>query len=60
MAALIAILWDPLMVEEIGFQFSFGITAAILLWFSPCDAFLQMSYREIIDPGFLRDFSYGT
>ena len=40
-ATLIVILRDPLLVEDIGFQFSFGVTAAILLWFSPCNSLLQ-------------------
>lgn len=45
-AALILILWDPLSIGEIGFQFSFGITAAILLWFSPCDALVQLFFSK--------------
>lgn len=44
--ALIMLLWDPLTIEEIGFQFSFGITAAILLWYAPCDAFLQYVFAK--------------
>lgn len=45
-AALIVILWDPLIIEEIGFQFSFGITAAILLWSAPCDHLLQKIFAK--------------
>jgi competence protein ComEC len=44
--ALMIVLWDPLAVEEIGFQFSFGITAAILLWFAPCEAYLQSIFAK--------------
>lgn len=32
---------DPLAITTIPFQFSFGITASILLWFGPCDELLQ-------------------
>lgn len=45
-ATLIVIICDPLMIEEIGFQFSFGITAAILLWFPICEAFLQRLFAK--------------
>lgn len=44
--AMIVILMDPLHTKEIGFQFSFGVTAAILLWFGPCDAFLQNLFAK--------------
>lgn len=44
--ALLILLWDPLVIEELGFQFSFGITASILLWFSPCDKFLQWIFAK--------------
>jgi competence protein ComEC len=43
---LILILWNPFIIEEIGFQFSFGVTAAILIWFSPCDSFLQHLFAK--------------
>lgn len=43
---LAMVLWDPLMIEEIGFQFSFGVTAAILLWYSPCDSLLQYIFKK--------------
>lgn len=33
-------LWDPLQMNEIGFQFSFGVTAAILIWYGPCERLL--------------------
>ncbi|MBA3723109.1 MAG: ComEC/Rec2 family competence protein [Parachlamydiaceae bacterium] len=40
--ALIGVLMvDPLMIETIGFQFSFLITGAILLYFTPIDYFLS-------------------
>lgn len=45
-AALLVILWEPLVINEIGFQFSFGITAAILLWFSPCERLLQVIFAK--------------
>lgn len=45
-AALIVILLDPLTIQEIGFQFSFGVTAAILLWFPLCEIFLQKLFRK--------------
>ncbi len=44
--ALLLLLWDPLIIEELGFQFSFGITASILLWFSPCDQWLQRIFAK--------------
>lgn len=44
--ALALLLWDPLIIEELGFQFSFGITASILLWFSPCEKLLQQIFAK--------------
>lgn len=38
---MLVIIFDPLMIEHIGFQFSFAATAAILLLYAPCDAMLQ-------------------
>jgi competence protein ComEC len=38
---LVVVLWDPLAMREVGFQFSFAVTAAILLWYAPCDVLLQ-------------------
>lgn len=38
---LVICLWDPTLIRNIGFQFSFGITAAILIWFAPCDLLMQ-------------------
>lgn len=43
---LIVILWNPLAMQDIGFQFSFGVTAAILLWFSPCEKWLQTLFPK--------------
>lgn len=45
--ALIAVLLiDPLSIQNIGFQFSFATTAAILLFFAPLDIFLQKSMAK--------------
>lgn len=45
--ALIAcLIIDPLMVKSLGFQFSFLATAAILLFFTPCDFFLQSFLKK--------------
>lgn len=38
---LVVSFWDPHLMFHIGFQFSFGITAAILLWYMPCDQLMQ-------------------
>lgn len=45
-AALCMIILNPLVIEEIGFQFSFATTTAILIGFSPCDAFLQRIFGK--------------
>lgn len=36
---------DPLSIGTIPFQFSFGVTASILLWFKPCDTLLSKIFR---------------
>jgi len=46
LAILVIALCDPLLITHIGFQFSFAITAAILVWFSPCDAWLQKWFNK--------------
>lgn len=43
---LAIVLWNPLAIKEIGFQFSFAVTAAILLWYSPCDTLLQRIFKK--------------
>lgn len=45
-ATLFIVLWDPLVLEGIGFQFSFAITAGILLGFASCDAWLQRIFSK--------------
>lgn len=45
--ALLAIaLIDPLALFYIPFQFSFGVTASILIWYAPCDYFLQRLFQK--------------
>lgn len=63
MGLLLIIVWDPLMIESIGFQFSFGITASILLWFPICDGLMQKLFRkralhEIVELGPFEHFGY--
>lgn len=45
-ALLAAIFWDPFWVKQIAFQFSFLITASILLFAGPCDQLLQKLFRK--------------
>lgn len=45
-AILFITLYNPLFIREIGFQFSFIVTAAILIWFSPCDRLLQKFFMK--------------
>ncbi len=40
-ALIVVMLWDPLFLEGIGFQFSFAATAAILMLYPACDRFLE-------------------
>lgn len=35
---------DPLAITTIAFQFSFGVTASILLWYQPCDRLLEIIF----------------
>ena len=46
MGLLLIVLLEPLSINEIGFQFSFGVTASILLWFSPCSDLLQKIFPK--------------
>lgn len=55
-ALLLAALLDPFSASYIGFQFSFAVTAAILMWHAPCDALMQRLFAkrrlsEIADMG---------
>jgi competence protein ComEC len=43
---LAALIWDPELVHHIGFQFSFVATAAILIFYSPFDAYLQILFPK--------------
>lgn len=43
---LVILIYDPLAVTAMGFQFSFAATAAILLLFSPADALLQIVFPK--------------
>lgn len=43
---MVIAVWDPLLIQTIAFQFSFAITAAILLWFTPCDLWLQSIFPK--------------
>lgn len=45
-AALVVILCEPLLLEDIGFQFSFATTAGILLGFSTWDGILQRLFAK--------------
>lgn len=45
-ALILAILYDPLMALSIGFQFSFAITAAILLLHSCMDTLIQRIFSK--------------
>ena len=45
-AILVIVLYDPLSISEIGFQFSFIITASILIWFSPLDHLMQKIFMK--------------
>lgn len=40
------VLLEPLSMREIGFQFSFGVTASILLWYSPCERLLHKLFAK--------------
>jgi len=60
---LLISLWNPLWIAGIGFQFSFGITAAILLWASPCDSlfekiFAKRTLSQVVDIGLADQHGY--
>ena len=39
-------LYDPLQLHSLGFQFSFAVAAAILLFLSPIDELLQKAFKK--------------
>lgn len=43
---LVVLLMDPLFIHSIGFQFSFAVTAAILLFYAPADTLLQKFFKK--------------
>lgn len=56
-AIAITVLIDSLVIRQVGFQFSFGITAAILLLFGPCDAiFLKVFKKRSLSQAVLFDW----
>lgn len=62
-ALLILALWDPLSASNIGFQFSFAVTAAILVWFKPCEVlcqklFVKRRLSQIVEMGNLDQHGY--
>lgn len=46
MALMVVLLIDPLQIHSLGFQFSFGVTAAILLLFAPIDSVMQQALKK--------------
>lgn len=63
LALLFVCLWDPLLINNIAFQFSFAITAAILIWYPSCDSFLQRifskrSLGQMVHLGWLEQHAY--
>lgn len=46
LAVLVVAIWDPTLIYQIGFQFSFGITAAILIWYTPFDRALEKIFSK--------------
>lgn len=45
-ALLLIVLWNPLWIQSIGFQFSFAITTSILVWYEPCETLLQKVFPK--------------
>lgn len=45
-ALVVVVLLNPIAIQDIGFQFSFGVTASILLWFSPMDDLLMKIFPK--------------
>ncbi len=55
--------YDPLLTQGLGFQFSFAITAAILLFFQPAEIFSQFLFpkrtlSEVIKMNALNQYAY--
>lgn len=46
LALLFTAFWDPFSMRQIGFQFSYAVTASILLWFPACDLLLQRIFAK--------------
>ena len=46
LALFFVILFNPLAIKEIGFQFSFGVTLSIILFFAPVDTLLQKIFYK--------------
>jgi competence protein ComEC len=62
-ALLFIAVGQPLWTQHIGFQFSFGITAAILLFFAPCDRWLKKFFpkrvlSQVVNIGWLDQHGY--
>ena len=45
-ALLAALFWDPFWIKQIAFQFSFMITASILLFAAPCERMLERVFYK--------------
>jgi competence protein ComEC len=45
-ALFAALIWNPFWLQQLGFQFSFIITAGILLFASPCDELLKRFFPK--------------
>ncbi len=63
LAILVIALWNPLLIQSLAFQFSFGVTAAILLGYAPCDALMQKLFpkrtlSQVVDIGWLNQHAY--
>lgn len=44
LSMMAVLLYDPLLCLHIGFQYSFAATAAILMLYNPCEAFMQLFF----------------
>ncbi|MBA3817145.1 MAG: ComEC/Rec2 family competence protein [Parachlamydiaceae bacterium] len=43
---IVMTLIDPFALQNIGFQFSFAVTTAILVWFAPCEKMCQRFFAK--------------
>lgn len=62
-ALIVMTLLDPFATQNIGFQFSFAVTGAILLWYAPCERMCQRFFAkrglsEIAEMGSLSQHGY--